>query len=142
MNKVIYNYFKENYGLAKGLDDHLKYPENKYSGLTKNQLKKHLRYLKGLKFNDHDISGEIKFLFGLIRLHLTRNSSGSSSFEKFDHDHEIQRGFWSYVKIIIDIKDVILPLFNSDTCSHYFRKIFKRTVNHEFTLPSWKTRVP
>ena len=23
MNEVIYNYFKENYGLAKGLDDHL-----------------------------------------------------------------------------------------------------------------------
>ena len=39
MNEVIYNYFKDNYGLANGLDDHIKYLENKYSGLTKNQLK-------------------------------------------------------------------------------------------------------
>ena len=62
--------------------------------------------------------------------------------KSFDHDHEIQRGFWSYVKRVIDIKDVILPLFNSDTCSHYFRKIFKRTVNHVFTLPSWIPEFP
>ena len=46
------------------------------------------------------------------------------------------------MKRVIDIKDVILPLFNSDTCSHYFRKIFKRTVNHVFTLPSWIPEFP
>ena len=86
---------------------------------------------------------EIKFLSCLIRSHLTKNRSESSSFEKFDHDHEIQRGFWSYVKRVIYVKDVILPIFNKDTCSHYFRKIFKRTVNnHEFTLPSWIPEFP
>ena len=142
MNEVIYNYFKDNDGLAKGLDDHIKYLENKYSGLTKNQLKKHLRYLKGLNRGDHDISSEIQFLSRLIRSHLTKNRSESSSFEKFDHDHEIQRGFWSYVKRVIDVKEVISPIFNKDTCSHYFRKIFKRTVDHEFTLPSWIPEFP
>ena len=49
MNEVIYNYFKENYSIAKGLDDHIKYLENKYSGLTKNQLKKAFKISKRVK---------------------------------------------------------------------------------------------
>ena len=43
MNDVIYKYFKENYGLVEGHDEQIKQLKRKYSGYSKNQLKRQLK---------------------------------------------------------------------------------------------------
>ena len=138
MNDVIYMYFKENYGLVEGHDEQIKQLKHKYSGYSKNQLKRQLKRLKSCK--DYGLSVEIKFLSRLIRSEISKVNT--TSVHNFDHDHEIQRGFWSYCKKVLDVKDIILPLFDKDKCTQYFSKVFKSSKNHEFVLPSWIPHLP
>ena len=76
----------------------------------------------------------------LIRSEISK--ANTISVYNFDHDHEIQRGFWSYGKKVLDVKDIILPLFDKDKCTHYSSKVFKSSKNHEFVLPSWIPHLP
>ena len=76
----------------------------------------------------------------LIRSEISK--ANTTSVHNFDHDHEIQRGFWSYCKKVLDVKDIILPLFDKDKCTQYFSKVFKSSKNHEFVLRSWIPHLP
>ena len=138
MTDVIYKYFKENYGLVEGHDEHIKQLKRKYSGYSKNQLKRQLKRLKSCK--DYGLSVEIKFLSRLIRSKISK--ANTTSVHNFDHDHEIQQGFWSYWKKVLDVKDIILPLFYKYFLTQYFSKVFKSSKNHEFVLPSWILHLP
>ena len=115
---VIYKYFKENYGLVEGHKEQIKQLKHKCSGYSKNQLKRQLKRLKSCK--DYGLSVEIKFLSRLIRSEISK--ANTTSVHNFDHDHEIQRGFWSYCKKVLDVKDIILPLFDKDKCTQYFSR--------------------
>ena len=86
MNDVIYKYFKENYGLVKGHNKQIKQLKRKYSGYSKNQLKRQLKRLKSCK--DYGLSVEIKFLSRLIRSKISK--ANTTSVHNFDHDYEIQ----------------------------------------------------
>ena len=138
MNDVIYKYFKENYRLVEGHDDQIKPLKHKYSGYSKNQLKRQLKQLKLCK--DYGLSFEIKFLSRLIPSEISK--ANTKSVHNFDHDHEIQQGIWSYCKKVLDVKDIILPLFDKNKCTQYFSKVFKSSKNHEFVLPSWILHLP
>ena len=54
MNDVIYKLFKENYGLVEVHDEQVKQLKRKYSGYSKNQLKRQLKRLKSC--NDNGLS--------------------------------------------------------------------------------------
>ena len=138
MNDVIYKYFKENYGLVEGHYEQIKQLKRKYSGYSKNQSKRQLKPLKSCK--DYGLSVEIKFLSRLIRSKISK--ANITSVHNSDHDHEIQGGFWSCCKKVLDVNDIILPLFDKDKCTQYFNKFFKSSKTHEFVLPSWITHLP
>ena len=59
-----------------------------------------------------DYQCEIKYLSRLIRYEISK--ANTTSVRNFDHGHEIQRGFWSYCKRVLDVKGIILPLFDKD----------------------------
>ena len=100
MNDVIYMLFKENYGLVEEHDEQIKQLKRKYSGYSKNQLKRQLKRLKSCK--DYGLSVEIKFLSRLIRSEISKVNT--TSVHNFDHDHEIQRGFWYIAKRFSTLK--------------------------------------
>ena len=55
-----------------------------------------------------------------------------------DNDIELSRNFWSYVKNVFVKSKEILPSFNNNVCTEYFKKTFK-CINPTkmFTIPSW-----
>ena len=55
-----------------------------------------------------------------------------------DHDNEIKKNFWGYVKFYIEKPKRIIPNFDKKTCFDYFVKSFK-CINplKQFQIPSW-----
>ena len=100
-NRIVYDYFHDNYGTAeKGFDK-----ENdlqvKYKDYSKSQLRKELKRLKHSK-TDTDVV-TIRFVAKLLRSKV--NSENTNCFKDkinlIDHDKEIKKNFWGYVKEFI-----------------------------------------
>ena len=140
-NDTIYNYFKENFGTVKDHRESEKQLREKYANYSKGQLKKGL---KSLKCQDLSSSEEISFVAKLLRSKLKENKPDGAYTQKtycIDHDLEIKKNFWGYVKSYIEKPRRILPTFTKAVCTEYFKKVF-RCVNPSkvFTIPSWIPR--
>ena len=92
--------------------------------------------LKTLKRSTSDIT-EINYVARTIRLRLRSNNVNSCGTSN-DHDKQIQKSFWRYVKQHIQQGTSISPSFDSSTCTKFFCSFF-RSINpsKSFTIPSW-----
>ena len=57
---------------------------------------------------------------------------------RIDHDKQIQKNLWSYVKHHIKLSASLPPTFDSSSCTQFFCSFF-RSINHSksFAIPSW-----
>ena len=55
-----------------------------------------------------------------------------------DHDKEIKKNLWGYVKEFIKKLNQILPNFNREICTNYFSKILRTTRPlRSYVIPEW-----
>ena len=95
MNNIIYDYFAKNFGTIdkKQLEDKL---NDKYKDYGKQQLKRQLRELN--KKQNKDVAS-IRFISKL--LHNKIDNKNNKIFIS-DHDAEIKKHFWGYMKAQFD----------------------------------------
>ena len=110
----------------------------KYKNSTKSQLKKQLKSLKNQSPNNID---ELRYVSKLLRSKITEAKTQDQFPQKVnstDHDNEIKKNFWGYVKFYIEKPKHIIPNFDKKTCFDYFVKSFK-CINplKQFQIPSW-----
>ena len=71
----------------------------------------------------------IPFVAKLLRSKV--NSENTNCFKdkmnSINHDKEIKKNFWGYVKEFIKKSNQILPNFNREICTNYFSKILRTT---------------
>ena len=134
MNSVIYEYFRENFGILK--DANTLHLVDNYKDCSNNLLKSKLKSLK--KMNADLV--EIKYVAKLLRTKLRDNSHLHIS--PIDHDKQIQKNFWGYIKTHF-IKSTSLPasfdvhpLLPKILCFHKSNKMFPNTG---LDSTSWKT---
>ena len=113
MVTVIYNYFGENFGYVDN-NNSVEF-DKKYQTFSSKDLKK---ALKTLKLENGDVL-EIKFVAKKLRNLLDksnntdqRNTNNHDSAE-IDHDRQISKNFWGYVKNI----------FQKNTSSHTIKHL-------------------
>ena len=97
-NETIYNYFSNNYGTIKNNKEKERKFNEKYKNFTKSHLKKQLKSLKNQSPNNVD---EVKYLPKLLRSKITEAKTQDQFAQKvysIDHDNEIRKNFWGYVK--------------------------------------------
>ena len=131
-NDIVYNYFKDNYGLVnvKNSVDVTLY--EKYLDMSKSQLKKELRKLKD---GDTQID-EIRYVSKLLRRKVSK--SAKQDIATVDHDSEITNNFWSYCKRYLEFDEIKLPTFTKEACQEYFKKSFKCLNRAKcFLIPNW-----
>ena len=80
-------------------------------------------------------------LYGLL-LNSKVNSEKTNCFRDkmnlIDHDKEIKKTFWEYVKEFIKKPNQILPNFNREICTNYFSKILRTTRPlRSYVIPEW-----
>ena len=55
-----------------------------------------------------------------------------------DHNREIKKDFWRYTTKYLDTDTNPCPTFNSETCTKYFKNIWRRICpDHVFVIPNW-----
>ena len=90
----------------------------KYKDYSKSQLKKELKRLKHNN-TDKDVV-TIRLVAKLLRSKV--NSENTNCFKdktnSIDHDKEIKKNFWGYVKELIKKPNQILPNFNREICTN------------------------
>ena len=130
MNSIIYDYFYRNCGPIE--NSHSSHFVRKYKDYSKAMLKSSLKALKSSKGDPN----EIRYVARTLRLQLRRDTSSTNS--NIDHDKQIQRNFWSYVKQNIQLGISSNPTFDSSLCTQFFSTLF-RSVNpsKSFDIPSW-----
>ena len=82
----------------------------------------------------------IRFVAKLLRSKV--NSEHTNCFKDrinlIDHDKEIKKNFWGYVKEFIKKPNQILPNFNREICTNYFSKILRTTRPlRSYVIPEW-----
>ena len=100
-NETIYNYFRDNYGTVKNSKEKERKFNEKYKNSTKSQLKKQLKSLKNQSTNNVD---EVRYVSKLLRSKITEAKTQDQFAQKvysIDHDNEIKKNFWGYVKFFI-----------------------------------------
>ncbi|XP_065066053.1 uncharacterized protein LOC135691968 [Rhopilema esculentum] len=128
MNSVIYDYFQINYGVS---DDVINTNLiEKYKHKTKSSLKSCLKCLK----ESQAPLCEIRYVSRLLRSKVVPNSDTNNC----NHDAEIQKNFWGYVKKTLKKDKSILPSFNVFVCTDFFRTFFcKLNPTKSFKVPDW-----
>ena len=105
---------------------------------TKSQLKKQLKSLKYQSPNNVD---EVRYISKLLRSKITKAKTQDQFDQKvysIDHDNEIKKNFWGYVKFYIEKPKHIIPNFDQKTCFDYFVKSFKCiSPLKQFQIRSW-----
>ena len=137
-NRIVYDYFHDNYRTAKKGFEKESELQVKYKDYSKSQLKKELRRLKHNN-TDTDVV-TIRFVAKLLRSKV--NSENTNCFKdkvnSIDHDKEIKKNFWWYVKEFIKKPNQILPNFNREICTNYFSKILRTTRPlRSYVIPEW-----
>ena len=137
-NQIIYDCFHDNYGIVKKGFEKENELQVKYKDYSKSQLKKEL---KRLKHNNMDTDvANIWFVAKLLRSKV--NSENTNCFKdkmnSIDHDKEIKKNFWGYVKEFIKKPNQILPNVNREICTNYFSRIL-RTMRplRSYVIPEW-----
>ena len=137
-NETIYNYFRDDYGTVKNNKEKERKFNEKYKNSTKGQLKKQLKSLKNQSPNNVD---EVRYVSKLLRSKITEAKSQGQFVQKvysIDHDNEIKKNFWGYVKFYMEKPKRIIPNFDKKTCFDYFVKSFKCiSPLKQFQIPSW-----
>ena len=93
-NETIYNYFRDNYGTVKNNKE----KERKFNEKYKNSTKSQLKSLKNQSPNNVD---KVRYVSKLLRSKITEAKSEDQFAQKvysIDHDNEIKKNFWGYVK--------------------------------------------
>ena len=124
-NETICNYFRDNYGTVKNNKEKERKFNEKYKNSTKSQLKKQLKSLKNQSPNNID---EVRYVSKILRSKITEAKTQDQFAQKVystDHDNEIKKNFWGYVKFYIEKPKRIIPNFDKKTCFDYFVKSFK-----------------
>ena len=137
-NEMIYNCFRDNYGTVKSNKEKETKFNEKYKNSTKCQLKKQLKSLKNQSPNNID---EVRYVSKILRSKITKAKTQDQFAQNVystDHDNEIKKNFWGYVKCYIEKPKCIIPNFDKKTCFDYFVKSFK-CINplKQFQIPSW-----
>ena len=130
MTSIIYNYFCDTCGVLEVTDaSHL---DEKYKKVTNSSLQ---RQLKNLKRSNTDLA-EIRYVAKLLRSKLKDCSKQHSL--PIDHDQQIQRNFWGYVKSNFKKSTSSSPSFDIFACVTYFQDFF-RPINPSkcFKIPNW-----
>ena len=117
LNATIYTYFEENFGYSDEV-----YNEeliNKYKDMPKRSLKTNLKFLKQTQASPL----EIKYVSRLLRNKL-RNTTGKPTSE-IDHNEQIKKNFWGYVKANLKNSSSLSPSFDTETCRTFFQDFFR-----------------
>ena len=134
--KTVYNYFKNEYEIVP--EDEANDFKIKYRNQTKNQLKQTLRKLKSDKTAEN--TSETRYVSKLLQSRIQNNQSKtneSSSLDGIDHDSEIKKHFWKYVKLIFEKPAIVFPQFDKDACYQFFKTSFSRTKTNRFNISAW-----
>jgi len=121
MNSVIYQYYQDSYGCVN--DSSTSAFVSKYRDASVKNLKKGLNQLK---LECVDIS-EIKYVWRLLRSKICKPESLTNDLNTHgvnDHDEYIGKIFWGYVKNVLTKRRTLLPLFDKERCTEFFRKSF------------------
>ena len=143
MNSTIYNCFAENYGTVEMDNKKDNDLHEKYGEFSVNNLKKEL---KKLKRSNSDLR-TIKFVSKRIRSKLKNNSEEPVNKRKdaiyaADHDAFLKHSaVWIHAKKFLNTSNNILPSFNKEVCTTYFKKVLRKIMpNVFFRTPSWIPR--
>ena len=143
MNSTFYNYFAENYGTVETDNKKDNVLSERYGEFSVNNLKKEL---KKLKRSNSDLR-TIKFVSKRIRSKLKNNSEEPVNKHKdtiyaANHDAFIKHsGVWKYTKKSLNTSNNILPSFNKEVCTTYFKKSFEENqAKCVFPEQSWIPR--
>ena len=138
MVTVVYNYFGENFGHVDN-NNSVEF-DKKYQTFSPKDLKK---ALKKLKLENRDVL-EIKFVAKKLRNLLNKSNNtdqhntNKHDSAEIDHDSQISKNFWGYVKNIFQKNTSSLPSFNLTQCTSYFAKTFTSiNPSKTFSIPSW-----
>ncbi|CAB4019443.1 Hypothetical predicted protein, partial [Paramuricea clavata] len=137
LQDMIYTYFKSNFGTYNNEDDSISEGsifQQKYNHLSRRQLKYHLSELKKLQCNE--ATQEIRYISKLLRVKYSKRTHRILS-EK-THDERIQENFWKYCKEIFEDENTILPDFDKETCTSFFRVHLKANSGKgNVEIPQW-----
>ena len=135
LSGVIYDYFENHCGKVNTGDSANEW-EEKYRNFSKIKLKSILKSLK--RSNETENHREIRFVSKLLRSKITGDHSAGHESLSIDHDHEIEKNFWQYVKRQIKRASEMLPTFSKETCFTYFKTLFQKTRSVcTFEKPNW-----
>ena len=136
LQNTLYDYFKIQYGTVKKKDDpYLEYQE-KYSNLSKRQLKKALATLKQ---QNECTTPEIRYISKLIR---SKYAKKSLNITNCSDDDRITENFWGYCKDVFEKDDIVKPGFDKESCSSYFKKTLSRDkTKRKFDFPTWMKKL-
>ena len=137
IDDTIYGFLAKNYGLVErdhNIDIEL---EDTYKNFSKQQLKRELSRLR--KFESDNVN-KIKFVARLLRKKFTGNLNSTSKVTTIDHNAEITKKLWKYVKNYVDGENQ-KPSFGKKKCVDYFKSAFKSlSPRRLFIIPSWIPR--
>ena len=94
----------------------------RYKDYSKSMLKSSL---KALKVSNGD-PNEIRYVAKALRLQLRKDNVSSNV--SIDHDKQIQKNLWSYVKQHIKLSASLPPTCDSSSCTQFFCSFF-RSIN-------------
>ena len=132
MNETVYNYFRDNYGYKSGLSEEDIELRDKYKSFSNKELKAELKHLK----SSNAPIKHIRYVSKSLRSKISKKSVDITV--SSDNDLEISKSFWGYAKKVLQSSPEVLPQFNKDTCTKYFRKVLK-CLNplKVFIIPDW-----
>ena len=89
----------------------------KYNHLSRRQLRYHLNEQKNLHCDE--TANETRFISKLLRLKYSKRTYRILSVKNYDE--RIQENFWKYCKKIFEDENTVLPDFDEQTCTNFFR---------------------
>ena len=133
ITKLVYDYFAENFGTVNKSKDSDSEYQSKYANYSKQDLK---RELKALKCQSPVDVENIKYVSRLLRKCVQNRRQDNA--KAINHDEEVTKNFWTYVKLYLDCSDYLAPTFDLTKCTNYFKNIWNNAFPcHVFMLPNW-----
>ena len=133
MTNLVYDYFAENFGTVNKSKDSDSEFQSKYANYSKQDLKRELKALK--RQSPVDVEN-IKYVSRLLRKCVQNRRQ--DNVKAINHDEEIRKNFWAYVKLYLDCSDYLAPTFDLTKCTSYFKNIWNNAFPcHVFMLPNW-----
>ena len=133
MANLVYGYFAENFGTVNKRKDSDSEYKSKYAHYSKQDLKRELMASKHQSPVDVE---NIKYVSRLLRKCVQNRRQDNA--KSINHDEEIRKNFWAYVKLYLDCSDYLAPMLDLTRCTNYFNNIWNNAFpSHVFMLPNW-----